>query len=119
MKFKFDDLDYQTAAVEAVTELFKGQSSVSQYFTYKGVRDYVEIDNWTPDSVPNQGVGNRIDIRDDVLLENINHIQKFHRLPPTDSVSKSDLNLTVEMETGTGKTFVYLKTIFELNKKYN
>lgn len=118
MKFKFDDLDYQTAAVESVTELFKGESTVSRYFNYKGPRDVLSYDD-NNEMTPGQGIGNLIEIRDDQLLENINSIQRFHRLPATDHISKSDLNLTVEMETGTGKTFVYLKTIFELNKKYN
>lgn len=118
MKFKFDDLDYQTAAVESVTELFKGESTVSRYFNYKGPRDVLSYDD-NNEMTPGQGIGNLIEVRDDQLLENINSIQRFHRLPATDHISKSDLNLTVEMETGTGKTFVYLKTIFELNKKYN
>lgn len=118
MKFKFDDLPYQEAAVNSVTELFKGQSSINSYFSYKGPRDVLSYDE-NNEMTPGQGVGNRIDIRDDVILNNINSIQRFHRLPPTDSISKSNLNFTIEMETGTGKTYVYLKTIFELNKKYN
>ena len=118
MKFKFDDLAYQEAAVNSVTELFKGQNSLTQYFDYKGPRDVLSWDE-SNEMTPGQGVGNRIEIRDDILLENINSVQRFHRLPPTDNISKSNLNFTIEMETGTGKTYVYLKTIFELHKKYN
>lgn len=108
MKLKFDsNLDYQTEAVNAVTDLFKGQNSMHQYFTVTGQS--------TLDS--GQGIGNKIDISNEDILENLKKIQSYHKLAPSESLPSLDFN--IEMETGTGKTYVYLKTIFELNKKYN
>ena len=108
MKLKFDsNLDYQTEAVNSVTDLFKGQNSMHQYFTVSGQA--------TLDS--SQGIGNKIDISNEDILENLRKIQSYHKLAPSESLPSLDFN--IEMETGTGKTYVYLKTIFELNKKYN
>ena len=108
MKLKFDsNLDYQTEAVNAVIDLFKGQNSMLQYFTVTGQS--------TLDS--SQGIGNKIDISNDDILENLRKVQTFHKLAPSEHLNSLDFN--IEMETGTGKTYVYLKTIFELNKKYN
>ena len=108
MKLKFDsNLDYQTEAVNAVTDLFNGQNSMHQYFTVTGQA--------TLDS--SQGIGNKIDISNEDILENLRKIQSYHKLAPSETLSSLDFN--IEMETGTGKTYVYLKTIFELNKKYD
>ncbi|WP_334106479.1 type III restriction-modification system endonuclease [Methylobacillus sp.] len=62
------------------------------------------------------GVGNRLTLLDDELLKNLNDVQLRGGLPPSSSLTSGDF--TVEMETGTGKTYVYLRTIFELNKRY-
>ena len=62
------------------------------------------------------GIGNRLQLLDDELLENLKNIQLRNGLRPSDSLAGGDF--TVEMETGTGKTYVYLRTIFELNKRY-
>lgn len=108
MKLKFDsNLDYQNEAVDAVVNLFEGQSSIQSYFTVTGQVGL--YDN-------GMGIGNKLDISRDTLLENLRNVQVFHRLPVSDSLSSLDFN--IEMETGTGKTYVYLKTIFELNKRY-
>lgn len=108
MKLKFDsNLDYQTEAVNAVIDLFKGQNSMLQYFTVTGQS--------TLDS--SQGIGNKIDISNEDILENLRKVQTYHKLAPSEHLNSLDFN--IEMETGTGKTYVYLKTIFELNKKYN
>ena len=108
MKLKFDsNLDYQTEAVNAVTGLFEGQNSMLQYFSVTG---QATLDSST-------GIGNKIDISYDDILENLRKIQSYHKIAPSESLSSLDFN--IEMETGTGKTYVYLKTIFELNKKYN
>lgn len=108
MKLKFDsNLDYQTEAVTAVTDLFKGQNSMLQYFTVSGQAGLMDA---------GQGIGNKIDISHEDILENLRKIQSYHKLAPSESLSSLDFN--IEMETGTGKTYVYLKTIFELNKKY-
>lgn len=53
---------------------------------------------------------------DDVLLKNLNNVQLKNQLPPSPVLDSHDF--TVEMETGTGKTYVYLRTMLELNKRY-
>lgn len=109
MKLKFDsNLDYQNDAVSAVIDVFNGQNSMSQYFTVTGQVGLLDS---------GQGFGNKIDISDSEILENLRKIQSYHKLAPSESLNGLDFN--IEMETGTGKTYVYLKTIFELNKKYN
>ncbi len=62
------------------------------------------------------GVGNRLTLLDDEILANLKGIQLRNGLPPSDILDSGDF--TVELETGTGKTYVYLRTIFELNKRY-
>lgn len=108
MKLKFDsNLEYQNEAVNSVVDLFEGQNSMLSYFTVKG---QVSLDKNT------YGVSNKIDISHEDILKNIRSVQTRNRLAPSESLSSLDFN--IEMETGTGKTYVYLKTIFELNKKY-
>ncbi|MDO5851942.1 MAG: DEAD/DEAH box helicase family protein [Methanobacteriaceae archaeon] len=107
MKLKFNpNLEYQKEAVKAVTDLFKGQNAMKQYFSV--------IDQLTFDGM--QGVGNKLNITNDDILENLRKVQSLHKLAPSESLKSLDFN--IEMETGTGKTYVYLKTIFELNKLY-
>ena len=62
------------------------------------------------------GIGNRLLLLDDEILENLNSVQLRNGLPPSEFLDSKDF--TVEMETGTGKTYVYLRTILELNKRY-
>ena len=62
------------------------------------------------------GVGNRLTLLDDEILKNLNEVQIRNGLAPSTTLASGDV--TVEMETGTGKTYVYLRTIFELNKRY-
>ena len=122
MKLKFDsNLDYQTEAVKAVTDLFDGQSSMMSYFSINGQTgfDYLQFQDgeYKQESQQfGQGVGNRLTISKYDILENLRKVQTFHKLAPSESLNSLDFN--IEMETGTGKTYVYLKTIFELNKLY-
>jgi len=115
MKLHFEpDLDYQHAAIEAVCDLFRGQEICRTEFTVtRATLDgqlslgYVEND---------LGVGNRLTLLDDELLKNLNTVQIRNGLRPSESLASGDF--TVEMETGTGKTYVYLRTIFELNQRF-
>lgn len=115
MKFHFEpDLDYQRAAFEAVCDLFRGQEVCRTEFTVvNGAADpqmrlgFAEHD---------QGVGNRLTLLDDELLANLHAVQLRNGLPPSAELASGDF--TVEMETGTGKTYVYLRSIFELNRRY-
>ena len=111
MKLQFDsNLDYQTEAVDAVVDLFKGQNSMLQYFTVSGQASFSDTGE------VGQGIGNKLDISNQDILENLRAIQIRNRLNPTQSLNSLDFN--IEMETGTGKTYVYLKTIFKLHQEY-
>ena len=115
MKFHFEpNLDYQLQAIEAVCDLFRGQEVCRTEFTVthntadaQAGLGFVESD---------LGTGNRLSLPDDQILANLNDVQLRNGLPPSASLDSGDF--TVEMETGTGKTYVYLRTIFELNKRY-
>ena len=116
MKLHFeDDLDYQKAAVESVVDLFKGQEISRSEFTV----------TYQASTSPNLslgleesqlGIGNRLLLVDEEIHENLCKIQLLNGLRPSEKLVSGDF--TVEMETGTGKTYVYLRTIFELNKNY-
>jgi len=115
MKLHFEpNLDYQLQAIEAVCDLFRGQEICRTEFTV--TRDAAVPQTQMTFAESDLGVGNRLTLLDDELLENLGDIQLRHGLPPSGALTSGDF--TVEMETGTGKTYVYLRTIFELNKRY-
>lgn len=116
MKLHFEpNLDYQMQAIEAVCDLFRGQEVCRTEFTVTmKLSDAVQIPLGVAQS--DLGVGNRLTLLDDELFKNLADIQLRGGLPPSSSLTSGDF--TVEMETGTGKTYVYLRTIFELNKRY-
>ncbi len=113
MKLHFEsNLDYQLQAIEAVCGLFHGQETCRTEFTvlrHALGRQTTMLEN-------ELGIGNRLTLLDDEVLENLHAIQQRHGLAPSPKLVSRDF--TVEMETGTGKTYVYLRTIFELNKRY-
>ena len=110
MKLKFKHQDFQTDAVNAVVDLFAGQERAHSTFS-------VETGAQVQMSGMNEmGFGNGLVIDDNALLENMHTVQKRNNLPITDDAKTHQFS--IEMETGTGKTYVYTKTIFELNRKY-
>lgn len=115
MKLHFDpNLDYQLEAIEAVCDLFGGQEISRSAFpvatvTHDGQHTLGLVQS-------DMGVGNGLLLSDGALLANLRAIQHRNALPPSASLKSGDF--TVEMETGTGKTYVYLRTIFELNRRY-
>jgi len=115
MKLHFDsELDFQRDAVEAVCELFNGQESCRTEFTVtltpSGDQQTLELGDATG------GVGNRLKLSDEDVLKNLQRIQTENGLRPAEALGSGDFS--VEMETGTGKTYVYLRTIYELNKRF-
>jgi type III restriction enzyme len=113
MKLHFNaDLDYQRDAIASVVDLFEGQETCQTNFTVAKF----EIDAQTELYQSDLGIGNRLKLLDEDILKNLNNIQLRNGLSVTTELS--DMNFTIEMETGTGKTYVYLRTIFELNRKY-
>ncbi|MGU0798792.1 type III restriction-modification system endonuclease [Pseudomonas aeruginosa] len=116
MKLHFEpNLDYQMQAIEAVCGLFRGQEVCRTEFTVTmKLPEEVQMSLGVAQS--DLGVGNRLTLLDDELLRNLADIQLRGGLPPSGSLTSGDF--TVEMETGTGKTYVYLRSIFERNKRY-
>ena len=103
MKFQFDaKQDFQLEAVGAITDLFEGQEKASAN---------VAADSFMLGIYPNT-----LTLSQNEVLANVNKIQERNKIKNGGSVE--DFDFSVEMETGTGKTYVYLRTIFELNKKY-
>lgn len=123
MKLHFEsDLPYQSAAIEAVCDLFRGQEICRSVFTVtapvvtEAGQQGFEGKQFTAEG----GIGNALQLLvDEELSENLQAVQLRNGLPPSGRLkSKQPLDFTVEMETGTGKTYVYLRTIFELNQRY-
>src|SRR4051794_12493334 len=116
MKFHFEPkLDYQMQAVEAVCDLFRGQEICRTEFTVTLPAKKTRQEDWDAAGKA-EGVGNRLTLLDEQLHKNLTDIQLRGGLPLSGTLASGDF--TVEMETGTGKTYVYLRTIFELNKRY-
>ena len=122
MKLKFKVQPYQTSAVESVVDCFAGQVNTSgityridpgRVVTGKTIGSTVETDT---------GFKNAdIQLTDTQLIENIHAVQRRQNLPLSDTLVTSagcKVNLDIEMETGTGKTYCYIKSIFEMNKRY-
>ena len=115
MKLHFEpNLDFQIQAIEAVCGLFRGQEVCRSEFTITS--DSAESHLGSTFAEYDLGIGNRLALTDEQILENLNAVQLRNALPPSSALDSGDFS--VEMETGTGKTYVYLRTIFELNKRY-
>lgn len=118
MKLKFDsNLEYQLEARQSVTDLFEGlpkdQSDIDI--------DFGKTDGGMFDEL---GIGNRLTLTTEQIVTNLQNIQYKNRIPKSRTLIEKDSpysfpNFSIEMETGTGKTYVYLRTIFELNKLYS
>ena len=121
MKFKFKIQGYQTEAVDNTTAIFTGQLNRDNTH-YR--RDLGKLTAGTMrEMLDDDGYRNAdIELSSKQLLDNLHSVQTAAGVPLSKSLSKIDglgaVNLDVEMETGTGKTYVYIKTMFELNKLY-
>jgi len=117
MKLHFEDnLDYQLAAIDSVANLFRGQGINRTEFTVSKLVEQAGQTRLPGMEESSLGIGNRLQLLDDEIQENLRELQLRNGLRPSDSLASGDF--TVEMETGTGKTYVYLRSIFVLNKLY-
>ncbi|MBW1780089.1 MAG: DEAD/DEAH box helicase family protein [Deltaproteobacteria bacterium] len=117
MKLKFDaNLEYQLDAIRSVTDLFEGlppiQTGLGISFSRKSGMLFNEL-----------GMGNQLLLNKDQLLKNLHVVQERNTVPKSRFLIEHGdpyrfPNFSVEMETGTGKTYVYLRTLFELNRRY-
>ena len=125
MKFKFTIQGYQTDAVNSVVRVFSGQpfqDRVSYRQDAGSQDDHRNLFNWQQsDEELFMGFANApVSLNGMQLLYNIREVQKGSNIKESSSLAKhmGACSLDVEMETGTGKTYVYIKTMFELNKQY-
>ena len=110
MKLKFKNQEFQTEAVNSVADLFAGQEKSNMTFSIDDNGGQIKL-------LQNDfGFGNKLEIDNDTLLSNMHAIQRRNKLPL--SRDYDSRQFSIEMETGTGKTYVYTKTILELNKRY-
>ncbi len=114
MKIQFEsNLGYQDRAIASIVDIFEGQEVCKSNFSIvkqqtrgqKSTSDYDDL-----------GIGNRLELLDDEILANVQNIQLRNGLAQSKKLGSMDFS--IEMETGTGKTYVYLKSIFEMNKRY-
>ncbi|AMG87409.1 type III restriction-modification system endonuclease [Bordetella bronchiseptica] len=135
MKLKFKTQAYQTAAVQAVVDCFKGQvphhggiryrlDPGSQKVAPESPQAALALEAASPEAAAEKEAAFRnadFTLSETALLDNIQAVQRGQNLPLSDTLVKTKVakvNLDIEMETGTGKTYCYIKTIFELNKLY-
>ena len=122
MQLQFEhNLDYQLAAINAVCDLFAGQEVCRTEFTVTApqsvyANDGAQLGLSLGLAESDLGIGNRLQLLPEDLLANLNKVQTRHGLKPSETLASRDF--AVEMETGTGKTYVYLRTVFELNKRF-
>ena len=109
MKLQFKKQEFQDKAVMSVVDLFRGAKNVPTTFSMQKL----DILDFSKDEL--LGYGNNLDLSMEQIEKNMREIQDRNLLPLTDL---TELRFNIEMETGTGKTFVYTKTILELHKQY-
>lgn len=118
MKIQFEsELDYQRDALHAIVDIFKGQEVCASNFTV-----------YSPEFLAKQkvlefnqiGYANKLQLTEAQILDNVQKIQLRNGLKPStlDDISAKHYDFSTEMETGTGKTYVYLRSILEMNRLY-
>ena len=122
MKLKFKKQAYQTNAVEAVADCFAGQPKREGLNYRIDPGRAVDASGQAVAALESSGFKNAdLALTPGQVLENIHAVQRRQNLPLSAALVKTkvcDINLDVEMETGTGKTYCYIKTMFELNARY-
>ncbi len=135
MKLQFKIQDFQLQAVKAVVDCFKGQPLKSNKFTLERSKDIIrkakeaaygskQVSVFETDVLEDIGYRNSgVQLSDSQVLQNIQGIQELNEIHQSQAIErpqgwKMGFNLTIEMETGTGKTYTYIRTMYELNKQY-
>ena len=118
LKLQFKHQKFQADAAKAVVDVFAGQPYLTQsYMIDKGVgyhqasiTDEEDFTGWRNERIVPE-------LSDDKILSNLQKVQRAGQLKPSERL-EGHYNLTIEMETGVGKTYTYIKTMYELNKHY-
>jgi type III restriction enzyme len=133
MKLQFKEQDFQVQAVKAVVDCFSGQALKTNRFTLERSKELLRkaklaasggVIEYDTDVMEEIGYRNSpIQIPETQVLKNIQEVQKHNDLNESQQLErpkgvKLGYNLTIEMETGTGKTYTYIRTMYELNKHY-
>lgn len=119
MKLQFKHQKFQADAAKAVVDVFAGQPYLTPTYmmdrgtgTFQiGMNEEDDFTGWR-----NQPLVPELSNR--MILEQIQKIQRTYQITPSQKLEGEGYNLTIEMETGVGKTYTYIKTMFELNKHY-
>lgn len=133
MKFHFKIQPYQTDSVEAVCRVFNGQGHhakvryIRDVGKQKSVYTQMQMSLLAAEEEADYDAGNDtayknevVELSDEQLLKNIHELQTMNNIKLSSDLIRDvgKVSLDIEMETGTGKTYVYIKTMFELNKRY-
>ena len=118
MKFKFKIQQYQTDAVDNTVAVFNGQPSHDSAMLYR--RDLGKHGGLQFDDDDAGYRNHEVELSSKQLLDNINAVQVASLITPSKTLAQGNgaVTLDIEMETGTGKTYVYIKTMFELNRRF-
>ena len=118
MKIQYKHQKFQADAAKAVVDVFAGQPYLTPtYMMDRGDGTYQTKINEEEDYTGWSNHKIIPELNDSLILEHIQKIQRANQIKPSDSL-EGRYNLTVEMETGVGKTYTYIKTMYELNKHY-
>lgn len=137
MKLQFKEQGFQIDAVKAVVNCFRGQEMSTGHFTLEKTKEIqrkvkkiaagdtqISLTALEDEVMENIGYRNRkLDITETQLLQNIQEVQQANDIPISDAIERpkthnDGCNITIEMETGTGKTYTYIRTMYELKKNY-
>ena len=121
MKLQFKHQKFQADAAKAVVDVFAGQPYLtSNYMIDQGIgfqqtqmeeaTDFTGFTGWRNERIVSE-------VSDRLILEQLQKVQRANRIEPSEKL-EGRYNLTIEMETGVGKTYTYIKTMYELNKHY-
>ena len=116
MKLQFKHQKFQADAAKAVVDVFAGQPYLTPtYMIDRGygqqkLTDYTNFTGWRNERIVPE-------LSDKLILEHLQKVQRTNQIKPSDKL-EGRYNLTIEMETGVGKTYTYIKTMYELNKHY-
>ena len=118
MKLKFKRQQYQENAAQSVVKCFEGQPNGYRRDLIGRREKEINIFNWEDSDIEDIiSFGNKkIELLSEDIRKNIRNVQKQNNLDYTDNAGL--MNYSIEMETGTGKTYTYIKTMYELNKAY-
>lgn len=116
MKLKFKHQKFQADAAQAVVDVFAGQPYLTpSYMIDRGYNQIAFTDEQDFTGWSNQKIVP--ELSDRMILENLQKVQRRNQLKPSEKL-EGKFNLTIKMETGVGKTYTYIKTMYELNRAY-